>query len=211
MAATKRSKARATEPRKAAQQRRARVTTEAILEATAHILVSEGWDRLTTNHVAERAGVSIGSIYQYFPAKDAIVAALVDRHLERLAALVATEMARAVDLPFAEAAPRIVGAIVRAQLVDAPLNRAILEQVPRVGRLARIRAIDTDFEALLRAALDARAGELRVKDRRLCAFLMVQATKWVTMAALLEHPEYLEADRLAKELGAMFVRYAEKG
>jgi AcrR family transcriptional regulator len=207
--ATKRAKEkRATDRRKAPRQERARATNEAILEATAHILVERGWARLTTNHVAERAGVSIGSVYQYFPSKDALVAALVDRHVDRITSIVATEMARAVDLPFAEATTRIVTAIVRAQLVEPALNRAILEQVPRVGRLARIRAVDTDFEALLRAALDARARELDVTDTRLCAFVIVQATKWLTMAALATHPEYVEGDRLAKELARMFVRYA---
>ncbi len=208
MATKKKPESRATEPRKAPRQERARATTEAILEATAHILVERGWARLTTNHVAERAGVSIGSVYQYFPSKEALVAALVDRHVERITSIVATEMARAIDLPFAEATTRIVTAIVRAQLVDPALNRAILEQVPRVGRLSRIRAIDADFEALLGAALEARRKELAVKDTRLCAFLVVQTTKWLTMAALLEHPEYVEGDRLARELARMFVAYA---
>lgn len=208
MAAKRAKGKRATEPRKAPRQERARATIEAILEATAHILVERGWARLTTNHVAERAGVSIGSVYQYFPSKDALVAALVDRHVDRITSIVAIEMARAVDQPFAEATTRIVTAIARAQLVEPALNRAILEQVPRVGRLGRIRAVDADFEALLRAALDARAREISVQDTRLCAFMIVQATKWLTMAALATHPEYVEGDRLAKELARMFVRYA---
>jgi AcrR family transcriptional regulator len=60
-----------TTPRKLPQQDRSKVTVDAILTATAHILTQEGYDRTTTNRIAELAGVSIGSLYQYFPSKEA--------------------------------------------------------------------------------------------------------------------------------------------
>src|SRR4051794_7645834 len=85
--------------RKQPRQARAQATVECILRATAHILVEQGYDRITTNHVAERAGVSIGSIYQYFPSKEALVAALVDRHLDRMVAIIGGELAKAIDKP----------------------------------------------------------------------------------------------------------------
>lgn len=66
-------------PRKRPSQKRAEVTCEAVVEAAAHILESEGASGLTTNKIAERAGVSIGSLYQYFPNKEAIVIALAKR------------------------------------------------------------------------------------------------------------------------------------
>src|SRR5687767_9201431 len=72
----------ATRVRKTASQARSRATVDAILRATAHILVREGYDHLTTNRVADRAGVSIGSLYQYFPGKEALVKALLDRHVD---------------------------------------------------------------------------------------------------------------------------------
>src|SRR5438270_13603497 len=101
------------------KQTRAKATIEIILEATAQILVEGGYERLPTNHVARRAGVSVGSIYQYFRSKEALVTALVDRHLDRLTALVAGELAAAVDLPFAIGARRIIGALVASHMVDA--------------------------------------------------------------------------------------------
>lgn len=66
-------------PRKQPLQSRSGETVNAIIEATARILESEGRDRLTTNHIAEKAGVSIGSLYQYFPNKEAILAELLRR------------------------------------------------------------------------------------------------------------------------------------
>ncbi|MCF4165940.1 TetR/AcrR family transcriptional regulator [Zavarzinia compransoris] len=60
-------------------QGRSRATVEAVLEATAQLLAETGYGALTTNHIAERAGVSIGSVYQYFPGKEAVVAQVVER------------------------------------------------------------------------------------------------------------------------------------
>ena len=68
-----------TTARKSPRQDRSKVTVDAILDATAHIIVTDGYDQLSTNRVAERAGVSIGSLYQYFPNKEALVGELVDR------------------------------------------------------------------------------------------------------------------------------------
>jgi AcrR family transcriptional regulator len=207
---TRRERKPETDARKRAMQPRAVATIEAILEATAHILIARGYAKLTTNHVAVRAGVSIGSIYQYFPSKEALVAALVDRHLERMWAVVAAEMARASDEAFPQAARRIIGALIRVHMVNPPLHRAVLAHVPHVGRTDKIREIDRQFEALLRTTLDARAKELDVEDTRLCAFLTVQSVKAATMTAVFERPEFLRDERLADELARMFVRYATK-
>ena len=69
-----------TNPRKYASQDRSRATVDALVEATARILIREGFDKASTNRIAEVAGVSVGSLYQYFPSKEALVAALIDRH-----------------------------------------------------------------------------------------------------------------------------------
>src|SRR3569623_1094019 len=68
-------------PRKYASQERSRATVAALVEATARILVAEGFDRASTNRIAEVAGVSIGSLYQYFPGKEALVLAVAERHV----------------------------------------------------------------------------------------------------------------------------------
>lgn len=72
-------------PRKSPTQSRARATVDAIFEATTQVLLSDGLARLTTNHVAERAGVSIGTLYQYYPGKEALLYALVEQLLDRVA------------------------------------------------------------------------------------------------------------------------------
>src|SRR5262252_10873613 len=87
-------------PRKTPQQDRSRATVEALLEATADILVRDGYAKLTTNRIAERAGVNIASLYQYFPGKDAIVAELRRRHGSELRADVRKVLAERGDQDF---------------------------------------------------------------------------------------------------------------
>ena len=77
--------ARRLKPRKSPRQRRSAETVEAILGAAAQVFSARGYAGATTNHIAKRAGVSIGSLYQYFPNKDAILVALVQRHVEETA------------------------------------------------------------------------------------------------------------------------------
>lgn len=103
----------APQPRKQARQARARITCQAILEAAARILETDGPGALTTNAIAVRAGVSIGSLYQYFPNKEAILATLIrDKRHELLQGMRETT-ARAAQMP----AEQAIDALIRAGMV----------------------------------------------------------------------------------------------
>ncbi len=69
------------EPRKSPIQRRSKATVDAVLSAAAQVFEARGYASGTTNRIAERAGVSIGTLYQYFPSKEAIAASLLERHV----------------------------------------------------------------------------------------------------------------------------------
>src|SRR5258708_5826245 len=105
-------------PRKKATQTRAHATVDAILRATAHILVRDGYDGASTNKIALKAGVSIGSLYQYFPGKEALVAALLDQHMEQMAGVIRVELPRLAALPLERAAEETVRLMVAAHSVD---------------------------------------------------------------------------------------------
>ena len=97
-----------TKPRKHASQQRSRATVDALVEATARILVKEGFDKASTNRIADKAGVSIGSLYQYFPGKEALVAAVGERHRRELMDTVRAALAEVEALPVAAAVRKIV-------------------------------------------------------------------------------------------------------
>ena len=124
--------------RKAPRQARSRQTVEAILEGAARILRRGG--TLTTNHVASEAGVSVGSLYQYFPNAPAIVAALIERHVAEEvegAAAVLAEAGRAEPNTVIE---RLVARFVAAHTKDPTLTRALHAIAPSFGLAADLAA-----------------------------------------------------------------------
>ena len=84
----------ATMPRKLPKQDRSRVTIEAILEATTRILIEEGYDKANINWIVERARISIGSLYQYFPNEESLMAAPIEQHATEMAELVEAKLDR---------------------------------------------------------------------------------------------------------------------
>jgi AcrR family transcriptional regulator len=198
----------ATTPRKEPRQARARATVDAILAATARILVKEGYERASTNRVAELAGVSVGSLYQYFPSKEALVAALIERHSqEMLSFLEEKSLGICAATPMREVVREVVRAMVDAHRVNPKLHRVLMEQVPRVGALKRLSEIDERALELVRAYLELRAPEIRPKNIRLAAFMLASLVEAVTHGAVLLRAEYLDDDMLIDETTDMICRY----
>lgn len=115
------------EPRKRPSQARSIAAVAAMVEAAARIIETRGWGALTTNHVAERAGFSIGSLYQYFPSKEALLAELLRR--ERAQLLQDVRHATASEADLALAIEQCVVAGLRHQF-GRPALALALEYVP---------------------------------------------------------------------------------
>ena len=198
-------------PRKTPRQERSRETVDAILGATAQVLVREGYGRASTRRIAEVAGYSIGSLYQYFPNKQALVAALLERHLEGVMGVFRSKLAELEGASLPEAVGELVEAFIRAHAVNPELHRVLVEQVPRYGDLARLESVGTRIAGLVREYLEGRREELRPKDPELAAFVVVQAVESLTHAAVLKRPEYLADGRLAEEATTLVLRYLAPG
>jgi AcrR family transcriptional regulator len=121
------------EPRKTPIQARSTVTVEAISEATIQVLLSHGIERLTTTRVAARAGVSVGTLYQYYPHKQALLFAVVENHLNRVAARVEAACESARHKPLAEMIKEMVGAFVDAKMERADISVALYRIAGDVG------------------------------------------------------------------------------
>ena len=200
----------ATNPRKRPVQARSQETVDAILKATAHILVKEGYDRASTNKVAARAGVSIGSLYQYFPSKEALVAALLELHIEKMAEVLRAAFPRLATASIEHAAEELVRLMVAAHSVEPALHKVFVEQVPRIGKLERVQDIEREMTALVRAYLEPRRSQLAVTDLDLAAFIVVGTVESLTHAAVLSRPELL-GEPFVKEVSALVVRYLTGG
>jgi AcrR family transcriptional regulator len=202
-----------TKPRKVASQERARATVDALVEATARILVKEGFDKASTNHIAEVAGVSIGSLYQYFPSKEALVAAVIERHQHEIMQTVRGELAEAIALPVEKAVRKLVAVSVRAHRVDPVLHRVLAEQIPRVGKLEKLETFNRENYALFRMYLESHHDELCVDDLELASFICVTSIEALTHNAVLHYSKVLseEAMEALVDEGARLVTGYLKG
>ncbi len=198
-----------TTPRKKPRQERSLATVDAILSATARILCGTGYDRASTNRIALAAGVSVGSLYQYFPSKEALVAALVERHTESMMSLVRHKLAEVASAPMPVAIRTMVDAMFAAHAVDPKLHKVLIEQVPRVGRLERLVDMDQEVERLVAAYLGARADELRRKDVAAAAIVLVRLVESVTHHAVLTELPAERTAALSEELTDMVLRYLQ--
>ena len=199
-----------TNPRKTASQERSRLTVDALLEATARILMKEGYDRASTNRIADVAGVSIGSLYQYFPSKEALVAAVIDRHMQEMMQVVRDALVKMAMRPIGEAARELVRVMIDAHRVNPKLHRVLVEQVPRVGRLDNIQAIDREAYVLVRSYLEAHRDELAIPDTEMAAFVCVTTVEALTHAAVVHRSEVLSDERanaFVDEVTALILRY----
>ena len=116
-------------PRRRAKQKRSLETVEVVLEAAAQVLLREGYARATTNRIAERAGVSVGTIYQYFGGKDEVFDALIQRYFADVLAKIRASPPDPSSLP--EVSAQSVGEPTRLdRVVVAPLNRAVRAPAP---------------------------------------------------------------------------------
>jgi AcrR family transcriptional regulator len=185
-----------TKPRKTASQQRSRATVDALVEATARILVREGFDKASTNRVAEVAGVSIGSLYQYFPGKEALVVAVIERHQQKIMQTVRGELAEVLAQPVEKAMRKLVAVAVKAHRVDPRLHRVLAEQIPRVGKLEKLETFNRENYTLFRTYLENHRDELRVDDLELASFVCVTSIEALTHNAVLHYSKVLSDETM---------------
>ena len=190
--------------RKEPRQDRSRAMVDAILSAAARVLTRVGYDDATTNRIAEAAGVSVGSLYQYFPNKEAIVGALIERHDDEMWAVFQREAAACLERPMAEAVPGVIDALFAAHAVAPALHRVLHEQVPRVGKLARLRETNARGRILVEQILHARRADHDLTDLATAGFVIVEAVE-----ALIHQSLEVEVDGAAvrREATRMVLRY----
>ncbi|TDD92954.1 TetR/AcrR family transcriptional regulator [Actinomadura darangshiensis] len=193
-------------PRKRPRQVRAELTRERILTAAAHIFAEHGYAAGTTNRIAARACVSIGSLYQYYPNKDAILVELLTRHLDAGVAAVG----RRQDEGLPDSIEEIIRVFVRAAIDnhrdDPQLLRVMLEQAPRSRELQERISQREQARVDYALALFDRHPEVRVEDTRTAARLVV-ATIELVVHRLAAAPDPVDTRRFEDELVAMLTRY----
>jgi AcrR family transcriptional regulator len=188
------------------RQERSRHTVECVLAAATQVFAEHGYANTTTNHIAARAGVSIGSLYQYFPSKDALLMALAERHVERAFATVMEQVRARRDAPVPEFLRALVAALVEAHQIEPRLHRVIFEEA-RLDAAFRRRLDELDARAMAvaRELIDQRIADLSVRNPEMASFIVVQVLEGLTHAMVTRHPKVLRTPEFRDE----FVRLLE--
>lgn len=193
-------------PRKRPVQRRSQQTVAAILEATARILVDDGYKKLNTNRVAELAGVSIGSLYQYFPNKEALVLALAEQHLAKQITILGGLSAELRELPLSDAVRRVIQTVIEATMVDAELHRAFVTDLVHLGEPI-LRRLQKQAEEAVRIPLERRRDEILPTDLDIAAFFLVSAVDSIIIRTLTVASDRIQLPDLEDELHSFVLRY----
>lgn len=191
------------EPRKQPRQTRAELTRQRILEAAAQVFAEYGYSAGTTNRIAERAKISIGSLYQYYPNKDAILVELMTEHLDD--GMAAT---RSQETP--ETIEAIIRTFVRTAVEqhreDPRLLRVLLEQAPRAPELASKVNEHWHTRVGVVAELLRRHPEVRAERFDIAARIIVSTVELV-VHHIIASDETVDPNGLEEELVAMLRRY----
>jgi AcrR family transcriptional regulator len=172
--------------------------------------MKDGYDRASTNKIAAVAGVSIGSLYQYFPSKEALVAAVIERHTEQLSQVARDTFLKVAGGPIEIGARELVRAAIEGHRVDPKLHRVLSEEVPRTGRLEDVEAVVRNAGVLLRSYLEADRREIDIADLDLAAFILVTTLEALAHAAVLYRPDMLaeeKAGQFVDEVTGLVLRY----
>jgi AcrR family transcriptional regulator len=194
-------------PRKAPRQSRSQATVTAILDATARILVGRGLAAASTNAVAELAGVSVGSLYQYFPNKEALVSALHARHGEQMMAVIQRALIRAMDATLVDALSGLVEAAVEAHCVDADLHRVLEEQIGSMDVDALHQEYVDVMEDRIVALLARHRDEITAPDLKLAAYMLMHAAHGLVHAAVRQRPRGISLKHATREIVSMMTTY----
>lgn len=195
--------------RKEPVQQRSRLTVQAISQATAQVLVRLGYEKTTTGAVAECAGVSIGTLYQYFPNKESLVAGVTHAHYQEVLATVEAVLLAHASSPLDVSLRALIRSSLDAHRLQPELHKVLMEQVPGAGDSAEVLALREKLTSLVQKHL-ARHLSASGARLRMLAFIIETTIEALTHRAVIDAPHWLKSGELEAEAFALLAPYIER-
>jgi AcrR family transcriptional regulator len=187
------------EPRKSPVQARSAASVDAILEATIQVLLQVGKERLTTTRVALRAGVSVGTLYQYFPNKSALLQGALKRHLVAITETVELVCQEQEGETLRKMATALITAFLQAKMRNAKTSVALYSVSSDVDGARIAQQMGTRFNKAIVRML-ATAQEPLTTDPKLVASMLEGAMAGVTRRMLESAAPEKQVEALGREL-----------
>jgi AcrR family transcriptional regulator len=195
--------------RRSPSQSRSVVTVSAIFEASVQVLLKEGMHRLTTTRVAERAGVSVGTLYQYYPNKLALLNAVLERHLDGVAQAVEQAARKVHGKPLPTMVEAVVHAFVRAKVEREDEARALYAVAAELGGSALVLQASQRVGGAL-AQMLATATDAHFNDLEVVAYMFATAMIGPTKGVLEEQAPRKLTRMLRSQLVSLCLGYLER-
>jgi AcrR family transcriptional regulator len=195
-------------PRKEPNQERAKETVETIVAATAHILEKEGFENISTNKIAEKAGVSIGSLYQYFPTKDAIFNFMMERYVKSQTALIDGILEnRDTSMDLRSTIGLIISAILETKRKQAKFNKLFVQKLMSFTAYEALNRQDQHLIDLFKRHLEPHRKEIRTENLELQLYFVIQAVKMLPTALLFQDRFSFKEKAVDEELTELVYSY----
>lgn len=189
-------------------QARSQATVEAILSGAVRVLDREGLEAGTTTRIAEVAGVSVGTLYQYFADRDAVLDALQDREFSRALELMQNVLATGnLTQSPRETVTAVVRGLASLYTSSPGLHRVLAIEGLRIVHADRVHAFDTRIIGIIRYFLAATGATVRRSNVDAAAFVAFQSVRATMLASLLERPPGLDMEVLTEEIVDLVLRY----
>ncbi len=195
----------ALQPRRLPRQERARTTVAAITEAAGQLLVDRGYAKVSTNLIARRAGVSVGSLYQYFPNKEAIYRAIIEDHMAEMKVLADQAMVTMADEShdFATGLRMVLDSMIAVHYRDDDLMRVMEHELSQVCPHHKGTKDSDDQLVAEIAAILAQRVDCHPDDPLLAARLILICCQGVTKWILHQAPRSINAEAYLEQAVSM--------
>lgn len=183
---------------------------ERIIAAGQAVLLRDGYGGFSTNRVAEQAGISPGSLYQYFSDKQAILSAVVDRYSDELSTQLTTVLTAHLDKPGPALVRATLDSLMDALAENVEFLRLVVEQLPRAHHIGKTAAMEARIGDLVAAYLQINPPRSRVHDPATSAWILVRTVEHLAVQYVLDEPA-IPREVFVDELATLVLAYVEPG
>jgi len=197
-------------PRRVPRQDRSRFTVDSIVEAGARVLRERGYAAMTTNRVARLAGVSIGSLYSFFPNREAIMLAILQRRLSALAGEIEADLRTALQKEGLESTQFLIGRLVAVVTPDRELYRVLLRELPALRERDEVRLALDKVSEVGRLGAQRAGAKIDLPDPAADVWLLIQMVGSAIIEICFADTGAEDKQRLIRELARLTFRMTRR-
>lgn len=193
--------------RKEPNQSRSQDTMESIVKATAHILEKEGFEKTSTNKIAAKAGVSIGSLYQYFPTKESILALLMDKFMRSEIEMIDKVLSEHKSSTLEQTIRSIINASISTKKRNKRFTKIFAQKIFSFNKMDALKKVDDYMMDQFKIYIKPFEKDIRMENLDMSLWISIQCVKLVPVAIMFQESYDLDDPKMSDELVHLIYQY----